>query len=325
MISREIVDPDDLDYEEYSNMVKRSFAEILKNAKVANDYLNEKYFRWKYHTPYGKAVIAIIKDGSRILASTAMIPLYLKYKNSIFRGWQACDVAALPEMRGKSSFRNCIQMLSDYLKPTEIFFGFPNEHSVGIVQNIGWITKGIITTWINPRSVFADESCSAIRQIFKFDNLHDAFIKDIVDYDYVTIVKDSEYLNWRYIQNPIFQYHIFTLYEQGKRQGYIVARTADILDHQIAIVMDLCSLRPEIDIILLRYIAQWAKKLSRKTIVLLDNTLSLKIAFQTGFLPVWSRLLKKKQVLMCKPISGGREEEILKNRWHVQMGDWDGF
>jgi hypothetical protein len=325
MISCEIVDPDDLDYEEYSNMKKLAFAELLKKTKVTNDYLNEKYFRWKYHTPYGKAVIAIIKDGSRIVASTAMIPLYLQYKNSIFRGWQPCDVATLPEMRGNGYFQNCIQTLSDYLKPREIFFSFPNKYSVRGVQNIGWVPKGIITTWVNPMSLFADESSNKIQQIFKFDDVHNSFIKDIDNDDYVTIVKDSVYLNWRYVQNPIFQYHIFTLDDQGKQQGYIVARTADILNHKIAIVMDLCSLRPEIDIILLRYIAQWAKKLSRKTIVLLDNTLSLKIAFQTGFFPVWSRLLKKKQVLMYKPISGGQEEEMLKNRWHVQMGDWDGF
>lgn len=325
MISSELVDPDDIDYEEYSSLQRSAFAEILENAKVANEYLNENYFKWKYHTPAGKAVVAIVKDGDKILASNAMFPLFIKYKNSVFRGWQSCDTATLPSMRGKGYFKNCIQLLSNYVEPNELFFGFPNNNSIHGFKKIGWVSKGIITTWVNPVSLFACDLSRNINQLFCFDELHNSFLKNTGEDDYISIIKDSKYLNWRYVQNPVYQYNIFVFHDRGEAQGYIIVRTADVLDHKIVIVMELCTLTPKIGIILLRHIAQWAKRLSRKIVVLLDNTLSLKIAFQTGFLPVWSKLLQKKQVLMYDPIFEVQMKEIRMGKWHVQMGDWDGF
>jgi hypothetical protein len=270
-------------------------------------------------------MIAFFMEGGTMVASSAQVPLHIRLGDTKLFGWQQCEAATLPDSRKKGHFGKCLSSLKDSLRPNDISFAFPNQNSKHGYSELGAEEKGILTTWINPWSLLGKTSSSSISKIACFNKEQDALAERLAHLGNTMLDRGAAYMNWRYVQNPAFKYTAFAHRKGDEQLGFIVVRRAQVLNHEVALVMDLWGLESSTERALLRFVTGWAKLEGLRKIILLDNGLRLIDALLTGFVPIPSYLLPKKQILMSFVKSGEEARKVMDNTWRVQTGDWDSF
>jgi hypothetical protein len=323
-IEVKVVSARDLPLPAYLNLQRSAFAEIFDKQGV-EDFLDSQHFQWKYHPPAGEAKIAMILEEGQPVAANAMFPLFFRDAAGTSIVWQSCDTATLPKARGKGFFKKCLDALKQNLNKDDLFFGYPNANSVGGFKKFGWQEQTIVTTWVRPFPFlsFGSSNCSEIEYFSgEFDQLFERSFNGVKP----SLLKDSSYLNWRYIKRPVKWYHCFEYRAKGTLAGAIVLRLTEVSGQKVVLVMDLIALDIVVERKLLQFAVIWSKQNGGGTMatILLKTSLKLSTVLSTGFLPVPWWLLPKRNILM-----GGSSEAILgkfkKNVWNSVTGDWDGF
>jgi len=74
----------------------------------------------------------------------------------------------------------------------------------------------------------------------------------------VAVERGSDYLNWRFVENPLGPYAIYEFHEDDRLQGYVVFRVANKHGGRIGYIMELIyeTDRPQVGKHLLRYALQ---------------------------------------------------------------------
>ena len=296
MVSFEIVDGDDIDYEMFASLQREAYKELLSNLKVSNNFMTPMFYRWKFHPPAGTAKIAIVKKGERLISTNAMIPVKLQMGKYKIQGWQATDAATLKTERRKGYSSRCLQLFTQILKTNEIIFVFPNKSSAPYAEKLGFHSKGVITTWVKPAILLNKKVSENVIRVTKFGKEQDVLAEKLVDTNKVIISRVADYLNWRYVDHPIYKYTLFVYRDAKEQQGYGVVRKLEAIGHTIAVVMELWGLQPKIKIELLRSITAWAIEQGIKKIVLQENSQSLLSGLKAGFIAVPHWILPKKQL-----------------------------
>lgn len=324
MVSVEVMDSHDLDYETYSNLHKEAFSELLSRLRYDDAFMTPQYYQWKYHPPAGSAKIAVVLEDGKMVATNGMFPLHIRYGDFSIRGWQSCDTATLPSSRGKGYYVRCLRALEKEVRPNEIFFGFPNRNSLPGFAKAGCQERGVITTWVNPFPCKGKWVSVNITQVMRFDYRQDLLAEQFTQLGGPMLDRGSAYMNWRYHDHPIYKYTSFVYQKDGNWQGFAVARRVEAMGREAALIMELWGLFPEVLRSLLGHMVGWAKGQSLKMVAILDNSLAPGNALRAGFFPIPSRFLPKRLVLMGYA-KGGEAETIMKKKWRVQAGDWDTF
>lgn len=325
MASFEIVDIHHLRCEEFTDLQRAAYAKHLEKLGAAVHYMTPDFYRWKLNPPAGPAKIATTWEDGSMVAATAMFPVHLCLGDVRILGWQYSDAATRPSHRKKGFFDSNNYALKDKIQRNEVGFSFPNHRSVNAFFKLGSINKGVITTWVNPMILPIPRPSPHISEVTHFSDEQDTLAEHLAFCGRTLIYRSSDYLNWRYVQNPVYKYSLFAFRKDGESKGFAVARTAQVMNQNLALVMELWGLEPSVECALLKYTVGWAKRQRAKRIVLLDNGFSLRSGILTGFLPVPAFLLPKKQVLLVFTTEGAESKEVLESKWRVQTGDWDAF
>jgi hypothetical protein len=327
MATCRLIPADELDYEGFTALQRAAFAEVLTEMDTSNDYMTPAFYRWKYRTPAGRALIAAVYEGDTLVATNAMFPLILRQGSRRLFAWQSCDTATLPSARGRGYFSLCLETLKRALSPGQIFFGFPNRNSRHGFRGLGCLERAQVTTWITPTWTLLRGSVGRLRSVERFDSGQDAFAERIAqEWDDVHIERSAAYLNWRYVDHPVVPYGRFTHVDERGQMGLIVLRTARVLGREVGLVMDLWGHQAGVERRLLRAARRWGGERDASLVVLLDSGLRGLDAVLSAVSPVPRRLLPKDQVLMgfvhrAAPEAG----TALPPLWRVQTGDWDAF
>jgi len=77
-----------------------------------------------------------------------------------------------------------------------------------------------------------------------FGKEFDEFYEDARKGFLVSVVRDSAYLNWRYLKKPEEKYRILTLRTEDRLRGYIVLKLGSIRNLRTGLVMDLLTRNP---------------------------------------------------------------------------------
>jgi len=325
MISIKVVSPDQLDFGAYVHLQKSAYADLLKQTKASGHFMTPEFYRWKYSPPAGDAKIAVIYEEGELAAANAMFPLLIHYQDQIIHGWQSCDTATLPSGRGKGYFFKCLHALIEELQEGELFFGFPNRNSMRGFKKIGWSEIRDLTTWIKPIIVnLRMKRNSNIIEVEQFSDRQDSLNQILANSGYSILDRGAKYMNWRYVNHPVFSYRIFAYDSPEGRQGAVVFRQANIMGRDWAIVMDLWGIKSSIERDLLREASVQAKRQKLSRMVMLNTGLSFYSGLSTGFVPVPSWMTPKRNILMGSA-KGGIAEALLNAKWSLRTGDWDVF
>lgn len=325
MTSRvDIVGPGDLDFDAFASLQSASFAEVVAKAGGAGDYMTPEFFRWKYRPPAGDARIAVVYDGSELVAANAMYPVTVRLGEDRLKAWQSCDTATAPRARGRGLFTKCIAALGETVGDDEIFFGFPNANSIKGFTKLGWETKALVTTWVAPLDVGA--LLSGAEVVERPDGSADGLAQSLSEHPWAWTERTTEYFGWRYRAHPIHRYTVLEVNDGSGLRGVCVVRRARALNREVAVVMDLAAISASEERRLLSGAQRWAFRQRLTLTVLLDSGLATTTALCAAMAPVPARLLPKRQYLMGSV--RGRDtvaRRVFDGAWRVQTGDWDAF
>jgi hypothetical protein len=169
-------------------------------------------------TPYGKPIRFLMKFRNQIVGSHSIRPFKLKIKNREFLGGLTYDTMTAPEHRNKGIFVSLATKTHQEAKKRKYNFvmGFANENSIeGYKKRLGHVELGPINF------VRVDKANLGVKKLPKVwdhwfpPNLGKLNNEYKIGKNFpVKIVRDSQFINWRYKKNPNSRY--MTCYKSGE-------------------------------------------------------------------------------------------------------------
>lgn len=199
--------PEDL--EEIIAVLKASLGEVSskKNSEIWN-FKHEK-------NPFGKSLVLVAIEKEKIVGVRAFMRWEWQLGNQKFRSFRAVDTATHPDHRGKGIFKKLtLEAVSQGAKNEDHFiFNTPNSQSRPGYLKMGWEEVDKIKVELlvaNPyqKSEKLSLKINEFRSLDTVVDLLNSFHMEKIAGKKFFTPKTIEYLNWRYINNPLQQYMI---------------------------------------------------------------------------------------------------------------------
>lgn len=179
-------------------------------------------WKWKFASKNRiPAEMAFAYDNTRLIGHTSILPHKAKIYDDITHVGQGLDSMVSPDYQKRGLFsamsRFLFQELSDDIK---FLYAFPNQNNITPRIKLGW-TPLFEIPW-NEKRTSEGKLSENVRPITSFNEDFDILWKKVSKDMKFSLVKDSEYLNWRFNQNPLEKYQ--TLVATGNKgiNGYLV-------------------------------------------------------------------------------------------------------
>jgi len=196
----------------------------LYNKFYPSSRWNIKTIEWEYfNNPFGKARIFLALSGEKIVGITTSIPVRTKIQNNTYKGYRVQNVLVDKNYRGQGIFNKLLSNNNNYLdKCTDINISFPNEKSLPFFIKTNWSTVCKIPLF--EKKIKKIEKINLnYKLIPEFTNIHkDIWEKNLINKLDITCSK--KYLNWRFVLNPKYKYHIFEVIIENKPIGFIILK-----------------------------------------------------------------------------------------------------
>jgi len=227
---------------------------------------SEKKIRWQFlNSPIDKQYvdIAIDPNANAVAAIYAIFPVLFQINNENHLASQSLDTITDEDYRGQGLFINLAKDVYEKASQdnVKLVYGFPNGNSIGgFIKKLNWqvldpvpflikpLHTGYFTKKINKLSWFPNIKIAFESKIDKsvnvqtknefpndVNNVWEKFSKNIL----VSIKRNKEYLDWRYLQKPDENYKIAHAYtREGIYIGYIIYCVKEKHGGKIAYIME---------------------------------------------------------------------------------------
>jgi len=177
--------------------------------------MSKSYWQWRFaDNPAGKFMIKLMWEGEQLIGHYAVSPVVLNVEGQAYPTALSMTTMTHPDFIGKGIFRELAAALYDELYSSgkiKAIWGFPNSNShYGFIKNLQWQNIGVVNTLIISNKLGAIPD-SAINYVDEFNKDHLKLINLTLENYPVSIHRDLDYLNWRYVANPSNQYKIMEL------------------------------------------------------------------------------------------------------------------
>lgn len=312
----QIISADDLDFDRHVAAFREAFAHVGWREEI-EPATSAEFFRWKYRTPYGGAVIAHIAAGGRLISSASAFPLMLRTPAGTHLAWQIGDLITTPDARGQGLFRRCLSALVGELDRKGPLICFPNRLSIGEIQRQGFRCVTELRACARPALVVRASNSVVVQ-----DSPPPIRIK-ASDRRAVCVCKDADYLNWRYVRNPARRYQFIA--ECNSPESFAVVRELALpLGQRASVVMDMSAEEDADRSRVLRQVRQWARRRGLICNFMFCGGSPLR-ALGKGYIPLPSWLQPKRHRAFMKFPPSTDQEETATWRYAFQIGDWDGL
>lgn len=216
------------------NLTFRSFK--LTDKKLILDLFTHSYghssselaWSWRFiGNPSGSAIIQLAFEGSLLVAHYAITPVSLRNEGRNLATGLSGTTMTHSAYRGRGLFpilaRNTYRRMKEM--GMAMVWGFPNSMSHrGFIKDLNWVDLYEVPTFrlslSNSRSL--PSSGEAVVELDEFpQNVDDLWESVRNDYSILT-VRDRQFLNWRYVQNPTGRYRIIAHLDGSDLLGYAV-------------------------------------------------------------------------------------------------------
>jgi hypothetical protein len=223
---------------------------LFKAAFHINRSLGE--WRWKFqNNPLGRSIIVVGELDYKIVAHFAAIPIGLKIGDADFICYQGSDSMTDSANDTRLIFAQVFMRMQKKIESMlRVHFGFPNKKAHDLITNklmkgrsIGKID--ILSAKLN--AVFASYPAIGKREfnlseVNEFDDRFTHLWKELAPVYKVAVIREREYLNWRYVSKPNNNYKIFAL-GNSEIKGYIVLKVFENNGVKIGSIIDLLAPR----------------------------------------------------------------------------------
>lgn len=220
-----------------------------------------RWWNWKYrHNPAGAPVIWVAQSDDKLVAQYAIIPVKMKIGDELITGSQSVDTMTHPSYRYEGIFEELADRTYKEAreKGINIVYGFPNRYSYpGFIRKLGWFDVSTLWAIIEPLNLenilgkyinneFLLKICKVsintiletlyktqnapevsgltITRISSFDGRINDFWQRVRNDYQAIVVRNQEYLNWRYVNIPDIDYTIYLAEKENQILGYMVLR-----------------------------------------------------------------------------------------------------
>jgi len=192
--------------------------------------LDERAWAWRFRdNPAGPGVIDLAWDGEILAAHYAVSSVLMRIdRHEVCVGLSGTTMTH-PDYRGRGLFPLLARTTYERMAGMDmaLVWGFPNRLSHrGFVRDLNWVDLWEIPTFRLHLEGFdkAFSLASEIVELERFDIRFDHLWDQVRD-DYRIIVKrDSTYLQWRYVENPVASYRILAYVSGQEVLGYAVLK-----------------------------------------------------------------------------------------------------
>jgi len=173
-----------------------------------------RYWDWKHRrNPFGISPVLLAEEEGELVGVRAMMRWKWAGSSAQYNGLRAVDTATHPAHQGKGIFSRLTRQMVEMARSegTHFIFNTPNEQSKPGYLKMGWREAGRLNVGLKfslplfrvplpppggnvPETL--EELCLEWNERMKKDE------------GYFT-PKSSQYLSWRYADNPLIQYHVY--------------------------------------------------------------------------------------------------------------------
>ena len=256
----------------YENGDEWAIVALLKAAFGKWHTLN--YWRWMYQkNPAGKPIIWVAQHGKTIIGHHAIIPVRMKTARANMMGSQGVNAATHPSYQGRGVFSSivarCHRDAGNHNLP--LTFGFSKKRiepilkkyarrvhigsMVSMVKVLNW--KPLLARYVPCDALLRTANSSfrkttrlksvsprgkenlEIERISRFDERINRFWNAIWRNFQIIVIRDQEYLNWRYPDNPEGNYVIYVASKNKRILGYCVLKEDHREDMTVGLIVDI--------------------------------------------------------------------------------------
>ncbi|MBM3569778.1 MAG: GNAT family N-acetyltransferase [Alphaproteobacteria bacterium] len=319
----EVVEASALDLEEVAGLQRACFGGVEGTSLLAAELKRLQAvagYRRRYWSPAGLARIAMVRDSGRLVAMAAMVPTTIRHPGGTATAWQNCDVATLPEARGRGYHGQCLDALIGALPPGDVFFGFPNANAVaGFARNGGPLIADLsLHVMPMPRILAAPDA----KAVARFDRRQDDLALRLIGPKTTMIEKSARYLNWRYFDSIPGAYAAYMVERDGIAEGFVVIRALRVGWVRLGVIMELFATTADTELRLLAAARYWAFQQGCWASLAGTSRWSKTFALRACAIPIPRRMAVRPLPLMGRTIDPNPANAWLAN-WHSHLGDWD--
>ena len=176
---------------------------------------------WNYKhvdNPFGVSQVLLAFEGDIHVGVRAFMKWQWQLGNEVWNAYRAVDTATHPDYQGKGIFKKLtLQALYEIKKEGETFvFNTPNNNSRPGYLKMGWQIIDAIELAVVPTILYAIpyfflkvklENAISTAQLNQLCNTYN---RDLSEKKVIFTPKSSAYLKWRYEENPLQDYVIFS-------------------------------------------------------------------------------------------------------------------
>jgi len=331
------------------------------NKRSLNDWLT--WWNWMYkQNPAGQGIIFVADHNDMIVGHYAIVPMLMNVNKNIVVGSLSLDTMTHPDYRRLGIFEALAKATYSYgqSKGINLVIGTPNIYSgPGLINKLNWFIVSSHQLFFKPlnwenalrhrihnkillkicgnigklsqHTIYRNRSKIPrninIIKISSFDDRIDEFWNDISHYHPITVVKNKEFLNWRYVAVPDKKYTIYIAETGNKIEGYIILRYETKKTRKIGLIFDMV-VRPSRKDVIYLLVSKAIEYFSSENVDLIEYYMFTDKLFQRalrdmGFIKLPSFFEKNIFCIYSKiPVD---TMEFLKDKrnWFVQLGDSD--
>ena len=322
----------------------------------------DHWLRWRQWVQQGNPVrpakILLAEDDGKIVGHFSLIFMLLKVGNQVVRACQVTSRMTHPEYRRQGMALRLQGQLFDETERegVHITIDFPNKAGHAVNMRTGYVFDVATThivfrplNWGNairlrigsrvlssfgatvgsilyrvfyrPKGVPVVEGLT-IRQISSFDERINEFWARVSSQYEIMVVRNKEYLNWRYAAVPDVDYSIYIAEKGGEICGYLVLRYMRREHTRLAAICDILTQSPQISRCLIWEAVEHCEREKVDVVyghMIADRTL-IKSFRNSGSIP----FLRSRR-FVAYSTSPHVSTEFLKDpkNWFVQIGDSD--
>jgi len=176
---------------------------------------------WNYKhvdNPFGVSQVLLAFEGDILVGVRAFMKWQWQLGDEVWNAYRAVDTATHPDYQGKGIFKKLtLQALDEIKKEGETFvFNTPNNNSRPGYLKMGWQIIDAIELAVVPTILYAIpyfflkvklENAISTAQLNQLCNTYN---RDLSEKKVIFTPKSSAYLKWRYEENPLQDYVIFS-------------------------------------------------------------------------------------------------------------------
>jgi GNAT superfamily N-acetyltransferase len=314
------------------------------------------------HNPYGAGTIYLEKRDDKIIGSATLTPKPFLVHGKSVRTVEIGDTFTHPEYRRQGVFTICAGSCVEYAlhNGIQVIYGTPNSNSLpGYEKKLGFsqlqkvqlrcftkvyrffpilmkcfikvclirnlnnqkaLLKRLCRQWFTSRPIRFKQHTYKIVELKELPDQVDGLWGDCRFAFYV--VRDSNYLNWRYFQNPD-AYTVFAAIEQKKYRGYLILKYSS--DDRTATICDFITHNddPEIfkDLLEQAEACIKSKKVSYAQVYCPRYSPYAEVLKQYGYLDDSSK--RDKPIIIYTGTQAGKELLKEYNKTHFTLSDCD--